>query len=523
MRTAGAALWIMLMTGCFSEHKDNSDLTPNGSNLATGLPLTLTYWVNIPNDAVRSLKNFGESLFYQELDRRTGVHIEFLHPPAGTEAEQFNLMIASRKLPDMIESNYTVYPGGPEKALDDKVIIPLNDLINEHAPNLKRYLDDHPQMKKEIMTDNGTYYAFPALGIGNTNVNSGLMLRKDWLDELGLALPETIDEWTHVLRQFKEKKGASSPLTLVTGDVTSDRFTGAYGISSGFYMEQGKVRYGPYEPAYRMYLEQLNAWYKEGLLDADFAIQDARSQDAKIMNGQSGAFVAYVGSGMGKYLNEMKGMPYNLSAAQHPVLHKGEEPRFFPASYDYRGDGSVGITPANKHPGETARWLDYYYSQEGHMLKSFGIEGQTYVMENGYPRYTGLIMNNPDRLSVGEALSKYLRVAQPSPGFVGDERYSEQYSRYDQQKEAAVIYNKYYKNLAETRLPRITETPEEGQEVAAIMSDIAAYSNEMILKFITGVEPFSRFDEFILELKDMGIERAIDLKQTALDRYNNRE
>ncbi|MDF2921417.1 MAG: extracellular solute-binding protein family 1 [Paenibacillaceae bacterium] len=527
--SAGIALSATLAAGCGSGSDSGASSSPTAAGSASpaasaqAKPITLTYWGGLPADAARSLKSYGESLFYQELEKKTGVHVEFQHPAVGSEKEQFNLMIASGKLPDVIESNFTTYSGGPEKAIADKVIIPLNDIIDKNAPNLKKYLNEHPEMKKEIMTDNGVYYAFPGLGIGNSNVSSGMMLRKDWLAELGLAVPETIEEWTHVLREFKEKKGVKTPLTFVLGDLNLERFNGAYGIGTGFYLDNGKVKYGPYEPAYKQYLEQMNAWYKEGLLDPDFATQDAKSKDAKITNGGTGAFAAYVGSGMGKYLNAMKGKPYDLVAAQHPVLKKGDEPKFFTAAYEYRGEGSAGITPANKNPAETAKWLDYYYSEEGHMLKSFGVEGVTYKLENGYPKYTDLIINNPDKLSVGEAMSKYLRVAQPSPGFVGDDRYGEQYSTFDQQREATAIYNKYYKNVTATRLPRVTETSEEGQEIAAIMAEVDTYKSEMFLKFVMGAEPFTNFDKYTQQLKNMKIERAITLKQAALERYNNRK
>src|SRR5690606_22694367 len=195
--------------------------TPSGSTAPTDTastdPVTLTYWSGLNAFAARSLKEYGESLFYQELEKRTNVQVKFEHPAVGSEAEQFNLLIASGKLPDVIEYNFTTYPGGPEKAISDKVIIPLNDIIEQHAPNFKAYLDANPEMKKEISTDNGTIYAFPALGTGNSNVSSGLVLRKDWLDELGLGIPETIEEWTNVLTQFKEKKGAKTPLTMTLG------------------------------------------------------------------------------------------------------------------------------------------------------------------------------------------------------------------------------------------------------------------------------------------------------------------
>ncbi len=523
--SAALSLSAGIAAGCGKEAADPSPAPSTGTaSLAPSAgPVNLSYWVGIRASAARSVKNYGELAFYQELEKKTGVKAVFQHPAVGTEKEQFNLLIVSGKLPDVIEYDFTTYSGGPEKAISDKIIVPLNDLLEKHAPNLSKFLKDNPNVKKEITTDEGHMYVFPAVGIGKTDVSSGLMLRKDWLDELGLSVPETIEEWTHVLRQFKEKKGVKVPLTLNLGELDTDRFNGAYGIGAGFYKDKNQVKYGPYQPAYKDYLAQMNAWYKEGLLDPDFATQDNKSKDAKITNGTTGAFSANIGSGMGTYLNAKKDDPvYNLVAAQHPVLKKGDQPRFFTAASQYRGDGSAAITPANKNPVETAKWFDYLYSDEGHMLKTFGIEGLTYKMENGYPKYTDLIMNNPDKLSIGDAMSKYLRVAAPAPGFVGDARYSEQYMNLPQQKEASATFNQYSKNLLDTSLGRITETPEEGQELSSIMAEINTYRQEMMLKFIMGGDSLDNFDKYIQRLKSMKVERAIAIKQAALDRYNKR-
>ncbi len=55
------------------------------------------------------------------------------------------------------------------------------------------------------------------------------------------------------------------------------------------------------------------------------------------------------------------------------------------------------------------------------------------------------------------------------------------------------------------------------------MGDIDTYRDEMLLKFITGKEPISKFDSYVEQLKKIGIEEVIKLQQTALERYNNRK
>jgi len=76
--------------------------------------------------------------------KKFGVKINFIHPPMGNETDQFNLMIASKKLPDIIEWNWANYPGGPIKAVEDKVVISLNKYLDKYAPNYKKYLQKDP-------------------------------------------------------------------------------------------------------------------------------------------------------------------------------------------------------------------------------------------------------------------------------------------------------------------------------------------------------------------------------------------
>ncbi|WP_051585805.1 hypothetical protein [Caldanaerobius polysaccharolyticus] len=90
-------------------------------------PLTLTYWVPMDSKGAATMKDYGEIKAYQELEKRTGIHIKFLHPPIhppiGQESDQFNLMMASNNLPDMIYYSWRTIPGGPGKALSDGSII----------------------------------------------------------------------------------------------------------------------------------------------------------------------------------------------------------------------------------------------------------------------------------------------------------------------------------------------------------------------------------------------------------------
>ena len=167
------------------------------------------------------------------------------------------------------------------------------------------------------------------------------------------------------------------------------------------------------------------------------------------------------------------------------------------------------------------KFLDYAYSDEGYMLFNFGIEGESYEMKDGYPKYTELIMKNPDGLNVSQAMGQYFKASGAGP-FVQDKRYIEQYYEKPQQQEALKTWTKYIDETLESMLPQLTPTAEESSEYANIMSEVEKYRDEMRVKFITGIVPMSDFDSYVQRINQLGIEKALKIKNDALERYNER-
>lgn len=78
---------------------------------------------------------------------------------------------------------------------------------------MKAYLEANPEIDKSVKTDDGSYYVYPFIrGDKSLTAYQGLYIRQDWLSELGLSMPETIDEWTNVLIAVQRKKGCEDPV-----------------------------------------------------------------------------------------------------------------------------------------------------------------------------------------------------------------------------------------------------------------------------------------------------------------------
>lgn len=500
------------VSGCTREESASNDGT-----------IELTYWVDMGSATATVLSSYADSPMYQKMEELTGIKMNFQHPPAGQGAEQFNLLIASRDLPDLMEYSWgESYPGGAEKAISDNMIIQLNDLIAQYAPNLQKLLDESDTIRQQAATDNKTLFAFPAIGVDSVKVTGGPMVRKDWLDQLGLPMPETIEDWDVMLTQFREKMGAIAPLTGQIAHFTNNNFiSGAFHVGTRFYLKDGVVKYGPCEPEFKEYVMTLKDWYSRGLLDPDFLANDGKAVDNLMTTGQAGALFGQIGGTMGKYFNSMKGTDFNLVGVQYPVKNRGDQPKFAPRAWEVRADGMLAITTENEYPEESAKWVDYFYSTEGNLLKNFGIEGETYTMVDGYPAYTDLILKNPDGLSIGQAISKYTRAATPSPGLI-DRRYHEQYYDIQQQKDAMALWDSVADYALETTLPQVTPTVEEAEELSVITTSVNSYVDEMFVKFVLGTEPMERYDAFLSQIQGMDINRAIEIYQAAVERYKTR-
>lgn len=494
--------------------------------------VTVTYWVAMSQNVGATLKSFGEMTCYKEMEKATNVHIEFQHPPVGQESEQFNLLVASGKFPDIIEHYWTGAPGGPAKYLRDGVIIRLNDLIDKQAPYLKKVLAEHPDWRRQILTDEGDVYGFPFLRSDPfLMVFQGPIIRKDWLDKVGMKMPETLDDWYAVLKAFKEKDPngngkadengfspmlSGQPLNAFQG---AGAFVGAYGVTYGFFQVKGVVKYGPLEPPFKEFLKTMAQWYKDGLIDPDFPTTDQKLMDAKVTGHQLGAFVQNTGGGIGKYMGLMKGKDpqFQLVAAPYPVLKKGDKPIFGQRDFNFNGL-SASITSANKKIAESIKVLDYGYGPEGHMLFNFGVEGLTYNLVNGYPKYTDLITNNPNKLPLQQSMAQHFRSNFAGP-MVQDKRYMEQYAALPEQQDSLKIWSE---PTNEYKMPLVTPTQEESKKFASIMTEVNTRCQEAVIKIITGQQPVESWDAVVKDLKGMGIEEGIKIQQAALDRYNKR-
>ena len=506
-----AASMVLAASSCGK--KENVDSVSEGT-LGTEYPLntdeklTWTTWTSSHSDYL----DYKQQPFFKGLIEQTGVDIDFKFDVVG---ESFYLMLASGDLPDVIQYDWYNVKGGPEKYINDGVIIDLTEAIDKWAPNLKRYLDEHPDVARDLKTDSGQYYVFPFLrGDEKLTVFRGMMARQDLLDKYNLDMPETIDEWENALTVMKNN-GVKIPLSFVGADC--EPVMSAYNVTNSFYLNGKKVEFGPMQNGFKEYLTTMNRWYKEGLIDPDYGTVTRQLLTGKLSAGNVGAAAGECGGVMGVSLaaGKSKDPNFNLVGAKYPVLKKGQKPEFGTAETIYNQNSGVAITSQCKNVELAVKVLDYAYSPEGHLLYNFGIEGESYEMVDGEPKYTEA-MYNYDKGDITASLKRYIMSIDHAP-CVQDMRMYEQRLSYQQQKDAIDLWADT--NMRNHILPHISMNDEENEINSEIWADINTFVQETTTKFILGKKPIDEFDSYVEELKKMGIDKVIAIRQSAYDRY----
>lgn len=536
-------LTMSLLAGCTGDNEPGNAEPAEGTEPAvqalteiplpiTSEPFTIDYWRANDAKLTASLNNFGDMAAYKEKEKLTGIKVKFTHPPLGQQRDQFNLLISTKELPDVIYYNWADAVGGPEKMIKDGRIIRLNELIDSYAPNLKRIIESDPDVKKQIALDDGTIYMFPLLKLDalKLNATSGLIMRQDWLDKLNLKVPTNIDEWYTVLKAFKEQdpNGNGKPDELPftgnwgPGNLTKlHDFAAAFGVIGGFQMNGDKVEFGPIQPGYRDFLETMAKWYKEGLIDPEIMTNDGKAFDYKVTSNLAGAYQGGVFSGMGKYFNLMRDTDpnFNVTGVPWPVSPDGTSYATFNLDAKVLSYGEAITASADEDKLKyIVQWMDYNYSEEGSDLFNFGIENDSYVRDGEGVKFTDTIIDNPNGLTYDQALASYALSIMDGP-INQDSRYLDALLFDDGQRAANAEWMKASSALT---LPPIRLSTDEVTTSTSIMSQVNTYLNETMTAIISGQKPITEFDKMAETIKSMDIDRAIEVHQAAYDRYQSK-
>lgn len=492
------------------------------------IPETLTIFAPMGSYTRKAgAKDNNDTLHYQEMEKLTGCHVEWIHPAEGAMNERFNLTIASGNLPDMMVNTWNSIQGGAKMYAEDGIIIPLRELIKENMPNLTAFLEKNSDIAKQFTDDEGEIYYIPLIRQdAKLKICAGPQMRTDWLKKLGLEAPKNPDELYEVLKAFKTQdpngngQADEIPMSGVRFEDSThsiDKLLWMFGTTNTFYIDEGKVKFGVMEDAYEEGLSYITKLYKEGLIDQDYLLNDRDKMDSKVMNDKVGYIYSLqptkFHTNMAESGREVLGVPY-------PAKEGVKISSFDKTALQDVTNISIAVTTANKNPSGSLKWLDNFFGGKGQEIMNFGKEGVSFeYTEDGYPKLTDYIFNNPDGKSQQEACGLSLGTYTTDFPALQEWRYYEQILS-DWGKKSIETWESSVKT--EGTMPLLSFTEEENEKITQIMSQVSTYVSEKVNKIVIGKSDISELSAIRNKVKQMGIEEAIDIYSKALERYNNR-
>ena len=451
----------------------------------------------------------------------TGIHLTDATAGSNTTdaAEAMNLLLAQGNLPDIVGGNRikdAVNQYGPEGAF-----LPLDDLIAEHAPNIKAFFDERPELRQAISSWDGHMYYIPYLPDGK--FGRAWYIRQDWLDKLGLEQPQNVEEFHEVLVAFRDQdpngNGLKDEIPFFARDweeavrlvtLWDARSTGS-DTYHDFYADNGEVKHPYAQEAYREGIKHIAEWYREGLIDPEVFTRGSSARDYLLSENLGGSTHDWFASTSGyneALQDQVEGL--NFIPFLPPASVSGvrmEEHRRIPVKPD-----GWAISYQNENPVETIKYFDFWFTPEGRNLANFGVEGEHWDMVDGEPIYKEELLTN------GRAINSqmYEIGAQMYRGYWQDYRYEIQWTS-DAALEGIELYEA--NDLLVPDFLGVSFNKEEKAVYDQYWPSIQTYMLERQQAWILGTGDIEAdWADYISTLDRMGYQQVIEVMNSAYKR-----
>jgi len=463
----------------------------------------------------RQMAWLADQKWLELIAAETGVTPELVDGgPQDKYYQQIDLDMASRGLGDAaIVSLAQVQVYGPQGAFVD-----LAPLIEEHAPNIKAYLEEDAVFRDLVSQEDGAIYG---LILERPRIGATAMYRADMFAEAGVdAAPRSIAELTDAMRALKATYGTSGDYYPMTG---RDFFMNLlYAFGANFSIDDDGTTHGVYDPSpglsfdlksdeFRTAVEWYKTVYDEGLIDPIW-VQGSMSEEdwqSQILTGKSSITNDFFTRPAWFMAN---GGPENdPDFAMDVILPLQDENgtqmiatsnATFDASrvfaIDHRSENAVAIV----------QMLDWLYTEEGQTLLHYGVEGESFEVVDGEPQY---LVRYDDVASspVGTPVWAFHqdRISYPAP--VDNTAY---YAFLDDFTGSFAA--DLFENYTEPH-PVIRYTPEQQEERSSINAALRPAMMAGLTAFVTGDRDLSQWDAFLTELDGLGYDRLATIDAEA--------
>lgn len=438
-----------------------------------------------------------DSPLYQKYVEITGVGViqPYVEWNGGTTYnEQLNLKIAAGEMPDMFNPN-----GMETQLITSGALLDLTPYLETYAPNLYNLIGEEvwASVRANDPTGEGKIWYIPSVIYGR----NAPMIRKDWLDKLGLSMPKTQAELVDVLKAFYEKDPNGNGIAdeLPSGGRAEARWMGQFFAMYGVAMWEGypqwdlydgELTYSAVTQNMKDALQFISQLYQEGLLDPETLLNNKSQWDGKINAGNVGIWehIPQECYNYAEAIYESTGVQPDVALL--PVIDAdGYEGKGF---YTGRKLSGIEFVVANTEDekkimavmqllnayGDTSKWMDFYNGVEG--MHSVTTDGVTSRLPDDKTTQQNLVLTPYNTISTPEFQVELLS------------------SQLGTDREWAI--SQAIRNVQElqqyTRLPAGDGIPNSIYGEYADIMNRTLYV-EYATKIITGEYSIDKFDEFV--------------------------
>ena len=460
----------------------------------------------------------------QKAEEVTNIHFEFELAEESTYQEKKNLALNGGEYPDVFLRDMGI--NDEEKYGAQGIFIDLTSLIDDYAPNLKKRMEEYPDIKSAITSLNGSIYGLPNY-IRTSTQNPWInFMDAGWMEAVGKDMPQTVEDLYELLKAYREgDPNGNGDLNdeipwggagLHTLDFICAAFTGLSGGMDFDVQENGTVVYTPSLPVFEEFLKYTNKLYSEGLIDPELFVQTSQQHIAKVRSGI-----------IGIYNISPTNLPPDVKTPQdslEPLTSEFNDKKVAPA-YQPVGTGKAVITDKCKSPEAVMRWFDMWYAdlEEGDseakdlngVSMFLGFEGKQWeYADDKRETYRWIepvkdfqTLREDARITLDTGLPQYLNFM-PYPA---------DFPLMEMKVKAVQTRQEPY--LTDEFPLTVRYTAEETERISLLETDIKNYMEEIVSKFINGEESLKNFDKYIKTLDEIGLPELLDLKQKAYDRW----
>ena len=441
----------------------------------------------------------------------------------GGGTEQYNLMIAAGNYCDILPTS--MYTGGAAQAYADEVIVDLTDDVPEYAPDFYARFSAYSPAEQFLGTVDGMLLYLPYI-YGAQITDQGSFTRGDWLDELGLDRPTNQTEFVQMLDAMYE---AYHPTHAIHMDPSCDSVgyattwyeTALFAVSGtdiACFRQGDTVLSGMTSDGYYDYLKWLIDLYHRGLINQDFYTGALGFETTPLIGGGNMAYWFGMADHMTSWqqysdTGSFRAVPLPKLVGDNGIVYIAESPDIS------AGRGCPAISVDCDDVSSALGFLNWFFTDEGSMYANYGVEGQTYTLdEEGKIHYTDTILNNPLGMNSLTAFNIYGWSSSGSLQY--QDRFLDTYA--PEIRACVELWSDTSKDSSDLFIPAgAALSSEESDSITNQVTDICAYASEQILKWVTGAEVLDEaaWAEYCDALESLGLSSCVAVYQTAYDDY----